>query len=81
MRSIYAQSTWHHEGADLHHAMLGRSLGGGVAYLSQICSPSYGFAVSGSLSGSFSSMEASAVWDMVSRRCMARRDMFSHRFS
>ena len=31
MRSTYASNSWHYDGVDLHHAMLGRSLGGGVA--------------------------------------------------
>lgn len=41
-------NAWHYtdsvtgETPDLHHAILGRSLGGGVAYVSAICNSQYG---------------------------------------
>ena len=49
---------------DLHTALLGKGLGGGIAYVGQICSSSRGFSVSASLGGSFKSMDNGVVWDM-----------------
>ncbi len=49
---------------DLHHALLGRSIGGGVAYLGTICDSRYGFGVSGSLVGNFVSMDNAVIWDI-----------------
>ena len=53
-----------HTDADLHHALLGNSLGGGIAYVGVLCSQNYGFGLSASLSGTYSSMDAATVWDM-----------------
>ena len=36
-----------------------------VAYLGTICNSENGFAVSASMKGSFESMDAAAVWDVV----------------
>ncbi len=38
--------------ADLHAMLSGANLGGGIAWVNVLCSPSYGFSVSGNLSGS-----------------------------
>ncbi len=73
MRAIFARSSsvgWHYTSPsgvkpDLHHALLSKMLGGGIAYLSQICSPDYGFGLSASLSGSYVSMGNAVVWDMM----------------
>lgn len=40
-------------GADLTHALIGRSLGGGIAYRGVICSTGYGFGISANLSGTY----------------------------
>ena len=62
-------SSWHYtspEGIhpDLHHALLSKNLGGGIAYVSTICNHDYGFGLSAGLSGSFQSMDNALVWDM-----------------
>jgi hypothetical protein len=62
-------SSWHYtspEGIqpDLHHALLSKNLGGGIAYVSTICNHDYGFGLSAGLSGSFQSMGNALVWDM-----------------
>jgi hypothetical protein len=68
MRSIYATgswtSPWHYPGTDIHHALLGKSLGGGIAYIGVLCNSEYGYGLSASLSGGFVSMSNSVVWDM-----------------
>ena len=55
---------FHYEGADLHHALLGKGLGGGIAYVGVLCRPDYGYGLSASLAGSYTSMDAATVWDM-----------------
>ncbi len=71
MLSIFASAAgWHYtspEGIkpDLHHALLSKNLGGGIAYLGQICSSSYGFGLSANLSGNYVSMDNAVVWDMM----------------
>ena len=50
---------------DLHHALLGMDLGGGIAYRGVICRPDYGFGLSASLSGGYVSMSNAVVWDMM----------------
>jgi hypothetical protein len=69
MRSIYSRSSWHFTSPtgvkpDLHHALLSKNLGGGIAYIGVICSSTYGFGLSASLSGSYRSMGNGVVWDM-----------------
>jgi hypothetical protein len=49
---------------DLHHALLRRDLGGGIAYLGTICNSNYGFGVSSGIVGNFVSMGNAAVWDI-----------------
>ena len=41
------------QGADLVHAVLGRGLGGGIAYLGTICNTGFGFGVSAGLAGQY----------------------------
>ena len=71
MRSKFASAAgWHYtspEGIqpDLHHALLSRDLGGGIAYLGQICNSDYGFGLSTTLSGDYASMGSAVVWDMM----------------
>jgi hypothetical protein len=49
----------------LVHFLSGKSLGGGRAYLSALCNDSYGYGVSGSLSGSFDINAPGTVWDIL----------------
>ena len=71
MRSKFARSGgWHYASPsgvqpDLHHALLSRDLGGGIAYLGGLCNPTYGFGLSGSLSGNYRGMGNALVWDMM----------------
>jgi hypothetical protein len=70
MRSIFSRpSSWHYtspEGIqpDLHHALLSKNLGGGIAYPGVICNSNFGFGLSANLDGSYRSMGAAVVWDM-----------------
>ena len=67
MRTNFATAygtPFHYEGADLHHALLGKGLGGGIAYVGVLCRPDYGYGLSASLTGSYTSMDAATVWDM-----------------
>ena len=71
MRSKFAsQERWHYVSPtgvtpDLHHALLSKDLGGGIAYLGVLCNPNYGFGLSGSLSGNYRGMGNPLVWDMM----------------
>ena len=70
MRARYARTSWHYTSPsgiqpDLHHGLLGKELGGGVAYGGVICNPSWGFGVSGGLMGTNVSMGNAALWDMI----------------
>lgn len=50
------------------HLLSGKSTGCGIAYLSALCSSSYGFGVSGSLSGRFDPLDptsSSGFWDIL----------------
>jgi hypothetical protein len=70
MRYIYGSTAgWHYTSPsgiqpDLHHALLGESVGGGKAGVSVICDPSLGFGVSGGLKGDFVNMDNAVVWDI-----------------
>jgi len=57
MRTIFARAggNWHYTSPsgvkpDLHHALISRDLGGGIAYVGVICHSDYGFGLSASLS-------------------------------
>ncbi|KAL7492436.1 hypothetical protein ACHAWT_004627, partial [Skeletonema menzelii] len=65
MRNNWAGNKWSNSQVDLHHALLGKPLGGGVAYVGVVCNKNYGMGVSTSISGSFSSMGAGVVWDSM----------------
>ena len=65
MRNAWAGNKWSNNQVDLHHALLGKRLGGGVAYLGVVCNKNYGMGVSGSISGSFTSLDAETVWDAM----------------
>ena len=38
MRNQFQGSSWHYQGMDLHTALLGNMMGGGIAYLGVLCS-------------------------------------------
>jgi hypothetical protein len=64
MRTAYAASSWHHP-VDLHHALLGKGLGGGIAYVGVLCRSDYGYGLTASIGGSFVSLDYRVVWDLV----------------
>ena len=50
---------------DLHHALLGKPLGGGIAMdYNTICDPGYGYGLSADLIGDFVSMSSATGWDL-----------------
>ena len=65
MRTDFAGSSWHYDNIDLHHALLGNRLGGGIAYVGALCNSQYGFGLSANLVGNFESLGASTVWDLT----------------
>ena len=70
MVARYGRTSWHFTSPsgikpDLHHALLGKVLRGGMAYVGVICNPLGGFGVSGDISGAFVSMGNAAIWDMI----------------
>jgi len=82
MRTEYAAGSWHYtDGAgvkpDLHHLLMGKNLGGGIAYVGVLCNSNYGFGLSASLNGNFVSMSNSVVWDMMVVRTVM---MHTHRY-
>ena len=64
MRNAYGGNGWHHPDVDLQHALLGRELGGGIAYIGSLCNPNYGFGLSSGLTGDFTSLDQRVVWDL-----------------
>ena len=53
-------------GANLVHALLGRQLGGGIAYLNALCNTNIGFGVSAGIVGSYDiGTPDGMVWDIV----------------
>jgi hypothetical protein len=71
MRARYGSTVgWHYTSPsgikpNLHHALLGKNMGGGIAYLGAICRSDYGFGVSTGIVGNFVSLGNAVVWDMV----------------
>lgn len=69
MKDNYGQNSWHTEGVDVHHALLGRGLGqnGGMAGLASIgalCNSNYGFGLTSGISGNFVNLDSQMVWDL-----------------
>lgn len=68
MKTEYGHpSTFHYKdgfGMDLHHALLGRDVGGGIAYPGTICNSRYGFGLSSNLKGSFEALDLATMWDL-----------------
>jgi len=65
MRSAFAGSDWHYNNVDLHHALLAKDLGGGIAYVGALCNSNYGFGLSANLAGNFNGLGAATVWDLT----------------
>jgi hypothetical protein len=68
-QAAWAPSSWP-AAADLAHFLSGAGVGGGIAYVDVLCNPSFGFGVSGNLSGdidwdSFNGAPSSLNWDFV----------------
>jgi len=85
MRTIYSRTAtqgWHYTSQagikpDLHHAVLGKNLGGGIAYVGVICRQDYGFGLSASLTGGYASMGNAVVWDMMVVSIVVQNEMMS----
>ena len=75
MRETHASKYESMGGADgssvinLRHALLGRDLGGGIAFIDTICDSSYGFGLSSGLVGTIGDLDEDAMYDVF---------MFSH---
>jgi len=70
MSNRFASENWHYTtggGVDLHHALLGRDLGGGMAYGGDypvICEPWWGYGVSGGIAGTAADLNGEIFWDI-----------------
>ena len=65
MKATYADNeNWHTSGINLHIALLGKDLGGGIAYVGGVCRPNIGFAVSGDLIGTGANLGQGMYWDI-----------------
>eukprot|EP00804_Cyclotella_cryptica_P019493 CCRYP_006643-RF/>CCRYP_006643-RF protein AED:0.13 eAED:0.13 QI:170/0.76/0.85/1/0.61/0.71/14/191/939 len=70
MVNQYSSQSWHYvdpitgESPDLHHAILYKSLGGGIAYLGAVCNSNYGYGVSAGIRGSMSDLGGEMFWDI-----------------
>ena len=65
MKKNWAGNKWSNSKVDLHHALIGKRVGGGVAYVGVVCNKNFGFGVSGSVSGSFKNMDSPVMWDFM----------------
>ena len=67
MTALYGngRTSWHFPKADLHHGLLGRSMGGGMAWVGALCSPNFGYGVSTGLQGKFTQMSSAVVYDFM----------------
>ncbi len=65
METTYgSEDAWHYTdgfGIDLHHGIIGKSIGGGRASLDAICDSAQGFGISGGVDGSLNNIQA---WDL-----------------
>ncbi len=50
---------------DLHHALLGNDLRGGIAYIGTLCSPVWGFGLTASITGNFNALSRTMMWDIA----------------
>ena len=65
MAAIYGdgRASWHFPKTDLHHGLLGRHMGGGIAFPGVLCNQNLGFGLSTGLTGNYSQMSSAVVWD------------------
>lgn len=72
MKTTYGDAdAWHYtdgSGIDLHHGIIGRSIGGGRASLDAICDSEQGFGISGGVDGSLGNIQAWDLYVVVSSR-------------
>ncbi|WP_432214639.1 zinc-dependent metalloprotease family protein, partial [Salmonella enterica] len=47
------------------HLMSGKNIGGGIAYVGSLSSPTIAYGVSAGLSGSFSASNPQVIWDSI----------------
>lgn len=64
IRGRFGGNEWTPE-ADLHHALLGANLGGGIAFLGTVCNTGFGFGISANMAGTYGGPGAEIVWDLV----------------
>eukprot|EP00984_Skeletonema_dohrnii_P035982 scaffold36441_cov150-Skeletonema_dohrnii-CCMP3373.AAC.1 len=65
VRNTWGGNKWSNANVDLHHVLSGTDLGGGIAYVGVLCNKNYGFGVSTSMKGSFTTMSAGVTWDSM----------------
>jgi hypothetical protein len=65
IKAKWGGNSWPSSNTAIVHGLSGKSLGGGVAYVAVLCNQNYGFGFSASLSGSFRSLDNTAVWDQM----------------
>ena len=57
MRETYHGTVGKYKGAQLRHALLGKELGGGIAFTDTVCDSSWGFGISSGLRGEINNMD------------------------
>jgi len=57
MRETYHGTVGKYEGAHLRHALLGKDLGGGIAFTDTVCDSSWGFGISSGMRGEIGNMD------------------------
>lgn len=63
MRAAYSNGNFP-PNADIVHALLGRKIGGGIAYIGELCEKDYGLGISSAIQGDFNANGQSTVWDI-----------------
>lgn len=65
MYDIYGKgkTSWHFPKTDLHHAVLGKEMDGGIAWIGTLCSPTDGFGLTANVQGNYSEMTSAVNWD------------------
>lgn len=66
MTQKYGNATWHYtqgHGVDLHHALLGKDLKGGAAWIGTVCDSKWGFGVSSKIEGN-TTLSGMTLWDL-----------------
>ena len=64
MQENYGGTSWHTDDIDLHYALLGLELGGGIAYVGTVCDSDYGFGLASGIDGKFTNLDQRVVWDL-----------------